>query len=48
LDTLKRWVRSHQGDDKTRLQGTLTRRATWEYAAKIILQNLNSQQVSDT
>ena len=48
LDTLKRWVRSHQGDDKTRLQGTLTRRSTWEHAAKIILQNLNSQQISDT
>ena len=48
FDNLKAWVRSHQGDDKTRLQGTLTRRTTWEYAAKIILQNLNSQQVSDT
>ena len=40
LDTLKRWVRSHQGDDKTRQQGTLTRRSTWEHAAKSILSNL--------
>jgi len=40
LDTLKRWVRSHQGDDVTRKQGTLTRRSTWEYAAKAILSNL--------
>lgn len=40
LDTLKRWVRSHQGDDITRKQGTLTRRSTWEYAAKSILSNL--------
>jgi hypothetical protein len=40
LDELKAWVRSHQGDDKTRLQGTLTRRTTWEYAAKLILENL--------
>jgi len=40
LDTLKRWVRSHQGDDITRKQGTLTRRSTWEHAAKAILSNL--------
>lgn len=40
FDNLKAWVRSHQGDDKTRLQGTLTRRTTWEYAAKLILENL--------
>ena len=40
FDNLKAWVRSHQGDDKTRLQGTLTRRTTWEYAAKIILESL--------
>lgn len=40
LDILKRWVRSHQGDDVTRKQGTLTRRSTWEHAAKSILSNL--------
>lgn len=37
FDSLKAWVRSHQGDDVTRQQGTLTRRSTWEYAAKAIL-----------
>lgn len=47
LDILKRWVRSHQGDDVTRKQGTLTRRSTWEHAAKIILNNLKPQQISD-
>lgn len=39
FDSLKTWVRSHQGDDVTRKQGTLTRRSTWEYAAKSILSN---------
>jgi TolA-binding protein len=48
MDDLKRYVRGHWNDEQTKRQGTLTRRATWEYAAKIILQNLNSQQVSDT
>ncbi|MBE9144901.1 hypothetical protein [Planktothrix mougeotii] len=36
LDTLKRWVRSYQDDNKTRQQGSLTRRSTWEHAAKSI------------
>jgi hypothetical protein len=40
FDNLKAWVRSHQTDDTTRLQGTLTRRATWEHAAKLILESL--------
>lgn len=40
FDILKAWVRSHQGDDATRLQGTLTRRTTWEHAAKLILESL--------
>ena len=40
LDTLKRWVRSRQTDDKTRLQGSLTRRSTWESAAKSIMASL--------
>lgn len=39
LDILKRWVRSHQTDNKTRQQGSLTRRSTWEHAAKAILNN---------
>jgi TolA-binding protein len=40
FDNLKAWVRSHQTDDATRLQGTLTRRTTWEHAAKLILESL--------
>ena len=40
MDDLKAWVRSHQTDDTTRLQGTLTRRSTWEHAAKLILESL--------
>jgi len=48
MDDLKRYVRNHWNDEQTKRQGTLTRRTTWEHAAKIILQNLNSQQVSDT
>jgi hypothetical protein len=37
LDDLKRYVRSYQDDDKTRHFGTLTRRTTWETAAKKLL-----------
>lgn len=48
MDDLKRYVRGHWNDEQTKRQGTLTRRSTWEHSAKIILQNLNSQQVSDT
>lgn len=40
LDTLKRWVRSHQGDDITRQSGKLSVRRTWEHAAKLILESL--------
>ena len=37
LDDLKRYVRSYQDDDNTRHFGTLTRRSTWETAAKKLL-----------
>ena len=37
LDGLKRYVRSYQDDDTTRHFGTLTRRSTWEHAAKKLL-----------
>lgn len=37
LDELKRYVRSYQDDDNTRHFGTLTRRSTWETAAKKLL-----------
>jgi len=37
LDDLKRYVRSYQDDDRTRHFGTLTRRSTWETAAKTLL-----------
>lgn len=37
FDALKRWVRSHQGDDTTRKQGSLNRRTTWKAAAKAIM-----------
>jgi hypothetical protein len=37
LDELKRYVRSYQDDDNTRHFGTLTRRTTWETAAKKLL-----------
>lgn len=37
LDDLKRYVRSYQDDDTTRHSGTLTRRSTWEHAAKKLL-----------
>lgn len=37
LDDLKRYVRSYQDDDTTRQYGTLTRRSTWETAAKKLL-----------
>ena len=37
LDELKRYVRSYQDDDNTRHFGTLTRRSTWETAAKNLL-----------
>jgi hypothetical protein len=37
LDELKRYVRSYQDDDATRHFGTLTRRSTWETAAKKLL-----------
>jgi hypothetical protein len=37
LDDLKRYVRSYQDDDNTRHFGTLTRRSTWETAAKNLL-----------
>ena len=37
LDDLKRYVRSYQDDDNTRHFGTLTRRSTWETAAKTLL-----------
>ena len=44
LDALKRWGRSHQDDDETRTQGSLTRRATWESAAKQILGRIAVEQ----
>ena len=37
LDDIKRYVRSYQDDDTTRHFGTLTRRSTWEHAAKKLL-----------
>ena len=37
LDELKRYVRTYQDDDVTRQYGTLTRRSTWEVAAKKLL-----------
>ena len=37
LDDLKRYVRSYQDDNTTRHFGTLTRRSTWEHAAKKLL-----------
>ena len=37
LDDLKRYVRSYQDDNTTRHFGTLTRRSTWETAAKTLL-----------
>lgn len=37
LDDLKRYVRSYQDDNTTRHFGTLTRRTTWETAAKTLL-----------
>lgn len=37
FDSLKAWVRSHQGDDTTRQYGTLTRRSTWEVVARKLL-----------
>jgi hypothetical protein len=37
LDGLKRYVRSYQDDNTTRHFGTLTRRGTWEHAAKKLL-----------
>jgi len=39
LDDIKRYVRSHQGDDKTKQYGSLTMRKTWLLAAKSILNN---------
>ena len=37
LDDIKRYVRSYQDDNTTRHFGTLTRRSTWEHAAKKLL-----------
>ncbi|MBE9144926.1 hypothetical protein [Planktothrix mougeotii] len=37
LDDLKRYVRGYWEDDTTRQYGTLTRRSTWETAAKKLL-----------
>lgn len=37
LDDIKRYVRTYQDDDVTRQYGTLTRRSTWEVAAKKLL-----------
>jgi hypothetical protein len=37
LDDIKRYVRFYQDDNTTRHFGTLTRRSTWEHAAKKLL-----------
>ena len=39
LDDLKRYVRGYWEDDTTRQYGTLTRRSTWETAAKKLLKS---------
>ena len=39
LDDIKRYVRSHQGDSKTKQYGSLTMRKTWLLAATAILSN---------
>jgi len=39
LDDIKRYVRSHQGDSKTKQYGSLTMRKTWLLAATAILNN---------
>ncbi len=41
LEEIKAYVRSHQSDDKTKTQGSLTRKSTWVMAAKQI------QKISD-